>query len=170
MLTQSDRWCLLRTKAGEERRARDQVSRFATEVLLPLVKVRIRRRSRLVESLAPLFPGYLFARLDAERESARLRYTRGLRGFVPSDAQPAEVPGWIINELRERCMRGPVELPGRILARGDRVLIVDGPFQEFEGIFERYIGKRERVAILLSIVNGGARIVLPGRALVAVCQ
>jgi hypothetical protein len=36
-------WYLVRTKAGEERRAHDQVRRVASDILLPLVKVRVRR-------------------------------------------------------------------------------------------------------------------------------
>ncbi|MBV8056443.1 MAG: hypothetical protein JOZ29_18090 [Deltaproteobacteria bacterium] len=154
-------WYLLRTKAGEERRARDQVSRLTPEVLLPLVRVRVRRWGRMTESVAALFPGYIFALFDAEREYSRLRYTRGVRQIVCFGGEAAVVPRWIIGELKHRCASGPVELPTSQLVAGQRVIVIDGPFREFEGIFERHLSGPERVAILLSVMGAGARAVLP---------
>jgi transcriptional antiterminator RfaH len=154
-------WHLLRTKAGEERRARDQVSLSTPEVLLPLVRVRVRRWGRMTESVAALFPGYLFVLCDVERDYSRLRYTRGVRQIVCFGDEAAVVPKWIIDELKLRCANGPVELPVRRLVAGERVIVIDGPFRQFEGIFERHLSGPERVAILLSVMGAGARAVLP---------
>ena len=154
-------WHLLRTKAGEERRARDQVSRLTPEVLLPLVRVRVRRWGRMTESVAALFPGYMFALFDVERDYSRLRYTRGVRQIVCFGDEAAVVPQWIIDELKHRCADGPVELPASRLVVGQRVIVIDGPFRQFEGIFERHLSGPERVAILLSVMGAGARAVLP---------
>jgi transcriptional antiterminator RfaH len=154
-------WYLVRTKAGEERRARDQVSRVASDILLPLVKVRVHRWGRLVDSIAALFPSYLFALFDIECEYSRLRYTRGVREIVCFGGQAAVVPDWIIAELKSRSANGPLELPTRQLVAGERVRVVEGPFKEFEGVFERHLTGPERVAILLSLMGAGARAVLP---------
>lgn len=154
-------WYLLRTKAQEERRAHGSLSRFAPEVLLPLTKVRVRRWGQMVESIAPLFPTYLFALVDLELHYGYVRYARGVRGIVSFGAQPAVVSEWIISELKQRCSRGPVELPRRPLLPKQGVMIIDGLFREFEGIFERYLSGPERVAVLLSVMGCGARVVLP---------
>jgi transcriptional antiterminator RfaH len=115
----------------------------------------------LTESVAALFPGYIFALFDVEREYSRLRYTRGVRQIVCFGEEAAIVPQWIIDELKRRCARGPVELPVCPLMPGQRVIVVDGPFRQFEGIFERHLSGPERVAILLSVMGAGARAVLP---------
>jgi transcriptional antiterminator RfaH len=154
-------WHLLRTKAGEERRARDQVRRLTTEVLLPLVRVRVRRWERMTESVAALFPGYMFAQFNLERDYSQLRYTRGVRQIVCFGEEAAVVPQWIIDELKVRCAHGPVELATRRLVAGERVIVIDGPFRQFEGIFERHLSGPERVAILLSVMGAGRRAVLP---------
>ena len=164
------RWYVLRTKAGEERKAHEQLSLLSTDVLLPLVKVRVRRWSRLVPSVAPLFPCYLFALLVFERDYAQLRYTRGLRGPVLFGAQPAVMPDRIIGELKQRCAGGPVELPRHPLLPSGRVTVIDGPFREFEGIFERHLSGPERVAILLSVMGREARVVLPASMIVPLAQ
>lgn len=161
-----EEWYLLRTKAGEERLAQDQVSRLAAEVLLPLIKVHVRRWNQIVESIAPLFPGYLFARFDLDGEYSRLRYTRGMRGVVCFGEEPAVVPERIIGELKQRCAQGPVELPRRRFSAGERVMVVDGPFRQVEGLFERYLSGAERVAILLSVLGVGARAMVPASMVV----
>jgi transcriptional antiterminator RfaH len=111
----------------------------------------------MVASVAPLFPCYLFARFDFELECARLRYTRGLQGVVCFGDQPAIVPEWLITELKQRCELGPVELPERRLLPGEPVLVVDGPFRDFEGVFDRHLPGTERVAILLRTMGREVR-------------
>jgi len=159
-------WYLLRTKAGEERRARDQVDRIADDVLLPFIKVRVRRYGRMVESVGPLFPCYLFAMFDLEHKYRQVLYTRGVRELPRCGVQAAVVPQGVISELKQRCKDGPLELPKRMLVPCERVRVIDGPFREFEGIFERYLPGSERVAILFSMMGAGARAVLPSSMVV----
>jgi transcriptional antiterminator RfaH len=154
-------WFLLRTNAGKERVALNQVSQVAAEVLLPLIQMNVRRWGKLVKSVGPLFPGYLFAKFDFELHYANVRYARGIRQLISCGSEPAVVPDWIINQLRQRCASGPVEVPRRILTTPEHVTVIDGPFSTFEGMFERYISGRQRVVILLSAMHGGARVILP---------
>lgn len=65
-----------------------------------------------------------------------------------------------------RCR--PLELPKRMLVPDERVMVIDGPFREFEAIFERYLSGQERVAILFSMMGSGARAVLPASMVVPV--
>jgi transcriptional antiterminator RfaH len=162
-------WYLLRTKAGEERKAEGEISRFPAEVLLPLMKVRVRRWSKMVETVAPLFPCYLFVLFDPERDYTRIRFTRGVRELVCFGSYPALVPKWIIEGLKQRCADGPVELPKRRLSAGESVVVVDGPLRELEGIFEQYLSGAERVAILLMLM-GGTRVVLPASKVVSLAS
>jgi transcriptional antiterminator RfaH len=164
----STQWYLLRTKAGEERRAEVQLSRCVADVLAPLMKVRVRRWGRMVESVGPLFPCYLFAKFDLERDYRQVRYAHGVRDLPRFGAEPATVPERVIDELKQRCAGGPVELPKRKLVPDERVKVTDGPFREFEAIFERYLSGQERVAILFSMMGGGARAVLPASMVVPV--
>ncbi len=160
-------WYLLRTKAGQERRVEAQVRRIADEVLLPLTKSRVRRLDRLVESVTPLFPCYLFAWFDFQREWRNLRSVRGLQGMVRFGGEPAVVPECMIGELKQRCAQGPVELVHRAFLPGESVKVVDGPLWDLEGIFERRLSGSERVAILLSLM-GGTRVLLPASMVVSV--
>jgi transcriptional antiterminator RfaH len=154
-------WYLVRTKAGEERRANDHLIRLADDTFLPLMKVHVRRWSKLVESIVPLFACYVFAKFDLERDYKHVCHTSGVRYVVRNGDQPAVVPEWIILDLRARCAEGPIEIPKRELLVGETVRVIGGPFQEFEGIFQRRVSGTERVVILLSAMGAGARVVMP---------
>ena len=122
----------------------------------------------MVESVAPMFPCYLFAKFDFEGQWANIRYTRGLRDVVHFGDRPAVLDEWIAEELARRSAHGPIELPKHEFAPGDRVVVVDGPLREFEGMFEQRLSGSERVAILLSIMGRSARTVLPSQMIAAV--
>jgi transcriptional antiterminator RfaH len=122
----------------------------------------------MTESVAALFPTYMFARFNLERDYGRLRYTRGVRQIVHFGEEPAAVPQWMIDELKDRCANGPIKLASRQLIPGERVVVIDGPLRDFEGVFERDLSGPERVAILLSVMGAGARAVLPARMITRV--
>jgi transcriptional antiterminator RfaH len=158
-------WYLIRTKPGRERWVRDQLRERLPEVFLPLLKGRAPRWGRMVQSIGPLFPCYLFARFNLERSYFNVKYLPGVRGFVCAGADPLVVPVAIIEEIRLRGTGDIVEIPEKPLGSGDRVIVRDGPFRGFEAIFERYMSGAERVAILLSAVeSSGLRVVLPASA------
>ena len=70
----SDQWYLVRTKPGKERWVRDQLSIILPEIFLPMLKARIPRWGKLSVSLMPLFPCYVFARLDLTVHYFEVKY------------------------------------------------------------------------------------------------
>ena len=136
----------------------DQLAGCCTEVFLPL----LRARRRLKVALSPLFPCYLFASFDLRRNYFTVKYTAGVHGLVSAGREPLAVPAAIIEDLKQRCTDGAVELPHKAFGRGERVKVVGGPFRGFDAIFDRYLSSSERVAILLEAVQAqGIRVVLP---------
>jgi transcriptional antiterminator RfaH len=155
-------WYLVRTKAGAERMANERLTRFVDEAFLPLMKVRVRRWSKLVDAIVPLFTCYLFAMFDLDHDYNHVHHTSGVQYVVRSGVWPTAVPQWIVHDLRARCASGPIEIPKRAYVPGEPVRVVGGPFRDFEGIFERNLSGPERVAILLSAMGTGARVVMAG--------
>lgn len=161
-------WYLVHTKSGKERSVRDQLERCLPEVLLPTLKVRVHRWTRLVNTVAPLFPCYLFAAFAAARDLSLVRYTSGVRDVIRAGSEPLMVPPSIVEQLKERCASGPIEMPAKPLQKGEAVIIGEGAFRGFEAIFEQYLSGPNRVAILLSTLAGTPiRVVLPASSLIS---
>ena len=114
-----------------------------------MLKARMPRWGRMTMSVAPLFPCYLFARLDLQINYFEVKYLAGVTGLVSAGADPLVVPEVIISEIRARGIDDVVEIREVPFDSGQPVRVVEGPFRGFEAIFERYLSSTERVAILL---------------------
>jgi transcriptional antiterminator RfaH len=162
----ADEWYLVRTKPGKELWVRDQLSIRLTEVFLPMLRARMPRWGRLSMSIAPLFPCYLFARLDLQQHYFQVKYLAGVSGLVSAGSDPIAVPETIVSEIRSRGVNDVVEIREERYDKGERVRVVEGPFRSLEAIFDRYLSGAERAAILLSTIEtAGVRVVLPAAAL-----
>jgi transcriptional antiterminator RfaH len=160
-------WYLLRTKAGEERKAQQQLHGIVQNTLLPLGKTRVPQNGRVFERIAPLFPCYLFALFSLSMTARKIRYTPGVRALVRFGEQAAIVPQWVVDQLALRCAQGPVELSRNRFSPGDPVRVLDGPFRQLEAVFDGYLSGTERVAVLLSIMSAERRVVMPGAMVAA---
>ncbi len=160
-------WYLVRTKTGKERWVRDQLAQAVPEVFLPMLKAKAPRWGRMAVSIAPLFPCYVFARFDLQRQYFDVKYMAGVRAIVSAGSDPIAVPAAIVSDIRSRGVDDVIEIPDKPIGTGERVVVVEGPFRGFEAIFQRYLAGAERVAILLSAVeSGGLRVVLSASAVV----
>src|ERR1700751_5261342 len=99
-------WYLLQTKRDKERWVTDQLSSILPEVFLPLLEARNPRRGRLVWSLTPLFPCYVFARFDLHARYLDVRYTHGVQDIVSAGYDPLAVPPQVVEEIKRRAANG----------------------------------------------------------------
>lgn len=159
-------WYLVYTKAGKEASVHSQLSEAVQEAFLPTLKVQVHRWGKLVTSVQPLFPCYVFARFVVQCDLRRVGYTYGVRDVVRSGEEPLVVPNSVIDALKDRCARGPVELPVRPLREGEPVAVTNGAFKGFDAVFVHYLSGLQRVAILLSsLTETSIRVVLPASSL-----
>jgi transcriptional antiterminator RfaH len=155
-------WYLIRTKSGLERRVREQLTPELPELFLPLLKTKARRWGMLVDSVVPLFPCYVFALFDIEQRYRLVRYTVGVREVPCVGGEFLAVNDSIIEDLKRRCVHGPIELPDTPIRNGECVQVLRGSFRGLGAVFEGYLAGTERVRILLSsLKNAGPRLVLP---------
>ena len=135
-------WYVLHTKSRFENVVCDGLDKKKIEVFLPKVRVKSKRRDRRLMIHVPLFPGYLFVKSDLNpyRHLDILKTTGAVRLIGTKDG-PVPVSEDTIASLR---IMVSVEQPiatGSRLRKGDRVIVVSGPFAGVSGTFVRYRGK-----------------------------
>jgi transcriptional antiterminator RfaH len=156
------RWYVVQTHARGEHKAAAHLTRQAFEVYLPR-HLKRRRHARRTETVAaPLFPRYLFVRIDVGAQRWRsIQSTIGVARLVCQGEHPLPVHPRVIDDLkRGEDARGFVVLNERPqFAPGDRVRIVDGAFGAQLGLYEGMTGD-ERVAVLLELLGRKVRVKL----------
>jgi transcription antitermination factor NusG len=149
-------WYVLRSKPHKEALVWQQALSHGLETYYPRLKVRpVNPRSRKIK---PYFPGYLFVRADLEQVGlSTFQWMPHALGLVCFGGVPAPVPDELIAGIRQRL--GEIQAAGSELLHrvkpGDRVVIQDGPFAGYEAIFDVRLSGKDRVRVLLQLLNDG---------------
>ena len=153
-----ERWYLVYAKPRQETVARLNLERQGYRVYLPLVRQPRRQKGRMGSIVAPMFPRYLFIRLDRETHDwGPIRSTFGVVSMVRFGQVPAAVPDDLIDLLQAREDETGIQiLPVEQYRRGAKVRIIQGGFSGYEGIFIARSG-RDRVTVLLQVLGRAAR-------------
>jgi transcription antitermination factor NusG len=141
------RWAVLRSQVRRETIAARAVSARGVETYLPWLP-------GARGSAVPLFPGYLFAHVDPDSDDLlRIRSAPGVAYVLPREGTPALLPNLFIESIRAH-ESAAMNAQGGGFRRGDRVLVVSGPFKWVEGLFDRSLSASGRVRVLLDLVHG----------------
>lgn len=148
----SPRWYAIHTHPKQERRAESNVSALGVETFAPKYKSG-RRNPFLLEpgySVKPLFTSYIFARFAMGAAILhKIRYTRGVHSIVSMGEAPVPLDDAVIEIIMSRRDgEGFVKLEGD-LKSGEQVVVGDGLFSGFVGVFDRRMKDATRVMILL---------------------
>ncbi len=144
-------WYLVHTKPRQEDVALANLQRQGYECYLPQMRIeRIRRRKAEIAT-EPMFPRYLFVRLDSSDQGkswSPIRSTLGVSQLVHFGARAAKVDDALVDLLRQREQAMPLDA---MFHTGDSVIITDGPFAGIEAIYQTADADR-RAFILLEIL------------------
>ena len=135
-------WYVLHTKSRFENVVNEGLHKKSIEVFLPKIKVKSKRRDRKLMIQVPLFPGYVFVKTDLHPDNhLDIVKTAGAVRLIGSRQGPVPVPDETIESLRIMVACDSPITTGYHLKKGDRVLVIGGPFVGVTGYFVRYRGK-----------------------------
>ena len=156
-------WYVVYTHPHAEAQALENLKRQGYVAYLPRYR-KWRRHARRREAVAaPLFPGYLFVRMDLSCARWRsINGTFGVNHLVCHGDVPAVVPQAVVDNLQaQEDERGLLPLASLIvLDRGARLRIVDGAFAERIGVYER-MPADGRVILLLDLLGREVKVEVP---------
>ena len=147
-------WYLVYTKPRQEMVALDNLQRQGFQCYLPTLPSEKLRQGMLTVTDEPLFPRYLFIRLDQGDSApswAPIRSTKGVSRLVSFGVEPAKVADSLVEALRAQEASVQTE-PERLFKTGDRVRLTEVPFSGIEGIYQMADGER-RVMVLIEILS-----------------
>ena len=155
------RWYVIYTKPQKEELAQFHLKLRNLEPFFPRIRLPVfSRRQKLI---VPLFPNYLFVRVDFASEFERARWAPGVKCFVSFNDNPVPVEDGVVEYLASRG-----DSSGLIVARpdirsGQEVRICSGPFEGLLGTVEQIPDAKGRVKILMQLLSRQMRVEVPVR-------
>jgi len=145
------RWYALRVKTGQEKIAAIMARNKGFEEFLPLHASRRRWSDRIKAIEVPLFPGYLFCRLDAEKRLPLLTMP-GVMYFVGIGKIPAPIEDVEIEAIQRALRAGFFAEPWPFLEVGRRVRLVEGPLKGLEGLLIK-VRNQHRLVVSVTLLK-----------------
>jgi transcription antitermination factor NusG len=146
-------WYALHVKPHKESTVYDLLQAKGIDAFYPRLKVKpVNPRSRKER---PFFPGYLFVNLDLDEAGASiLHWTEGTYGLIEFGGEPATVPENMIEELKRRLdhLQSHDDQLNNF-SKGDKVRVVEGAFEGYEGVFDLNLPDKDRVQVLMTYLR-----------------
>jgi transcriptional antiterminator RfaH len=144
-------WYVVYTKPHREAQAEMSLRRKGIEVFYP--QLVLPDWSPGVGRSMPLFPSYLFVRVELERRFHDVAWSPGVKRFVGTAGLPAPIGDDVVAFLQ--CNTSP---DGRLRARpalkaGEEVEITSGPFAGLVGIIQDPPDAKGRIKVLMRLLN-----------------
>lgn len=157
------RWYVVETHAKSESKAMFNLRRQGYRAYLPQY-LKHRRHARRTDRVPrPLFPRYLFVKLDIAQEAWRpIQSTFGVVRLILQGDRPAPVPEGVVEDIAaNQNDDGFVAVrPACSYSRGEQVHIGGGAFADQTGLFE-CATDGERVVLLLNLLGREVKVKLP---------
>ena len=156
-------WYVVHTKVRKEQYAEWQLARRGVMTFLPWI---VRPSSVTMDDVVqPLFPSYLFARVDLAAQYWDVLWAPGVHRLVGFGEAPSFIDDEVIDFLRARAGQDGVVRMFPVFREGDRVRIKQGPLAGLVGIIERPCGGKGRVRVLMELLRRQTHVEVPERLL-----
>lgn len=156
------RWYVVHAYSGYEKKVaaalRERIGlsgldeRFG-DVLVPTEEVVEMRGGQKRKSERKFFPGYVLIQMELDDDTWHLvKETPRVMGFIGGKAdKPAPITEKEANIILQRVASGDKPKPKTLFEPGEMVRVVDGPFNDFNGVVEEvnYEKNRLHVAVLI---------------------
>jgi len=126
---------------------------LVSEVIVPEETVVELVRGQKKTTKRKFFPGYILVKMSLTDESWHLiKNTPKITGFVGDKRNPAAVPESEIQRMTNRISEGASRPKSKVnFSEGEKVRVVDGPFNNFNGVIEDINADKGKLRVLVSI-------------------
>ncbi len=146
-------WYVVHTKLGNEHRVETNLSNQEIEVFLPLLESFGYSSGKMVQKIKPLFPNYLFAKLDIDLHYYKVKWTRGVNKILGNGSGPLPISEKVIQTIKERMGENNLVRLDDGLMQGTVVQFTSGPFKDLMGVFDKKMSDGKRVKVLLNLIG-----------------
>ena len=146
-------WYVIQTKLGNESRVEINLSNQGIETFLPRYKSYQYLQEGMIQKIKPLFPNYIFAKLDLNLHYSKVKWTRGVSKVLGFGNGPIPISEKVVKTIKDRIGKDNLVKLEEEWKEGDIVQIASGHFKGLMGVFQKRMSDKGRVRILLSMLG-----------------
>jgi transcriptional antiterminator NusG len=156
------KWYVVHTYSGYEHKAKAALeerikslgrSEAFGEVLVPAEKVVELVKGRKKTSSRKFFPGYILVNMVLNDDTWHVvKATPKVTGFVGDARNPSPISESEVYEITQQMAEGAARPKPKVqFEAGESVKVIDGPFQDFNGVVEDVKADKGKLRVLISI-------------------
>lgn len=152
-------WFVARLKPNGFVTAKLNLQKQGYRTFMPMRETEVRHARKVKAVMRPFFPGYIFVSFDPEIAQWRvINSTYGVSGLIMRGVNSPQMASLDLMEpLLARCGECDLVLPSEILAPGDVVKVINGPFKDIIATIES-LSNSDRIAVLLDLMGRATRV------------
>jgi transcriptional antiterminator NusG len=156
------RWYVVHTYSGYENKVKQALEEKTRslgleekieDVLIPSESIVEMVKGERKTSKRKYFPGYILVHMELDDQTWHVvKGTPKVTGFIGSRTEPAVIPDEEVEQIKRQMAEGQEKpRPKYSFEKGDSVLVVDGPFINFNGTVEEVRPDKGKLRVLVSI-------------------
>ena len=156
------KWYIVHTYSGFENKVQKSLEerirtldkeKFFGQIVVPTEQVIELRGGHKKTTSRKFFPGYILVQMILNEETWHIvRNTAKVTGFIGGDVKPTPIPDEEADKIIHQIEEGVNSpKPKYRFEEGDEVRVIDGPFNNFQGIVEEVKPDKETLRVLISI-------------------
>lgn len=156
------KWYALQAFAGYERKVKalieeqlvlNNMTELVGEIFIPTEEVTTKKGNRTRTQKVTYYPGYIFILMDlTDNLSHVLRDVPRVTGFIGDQKNPLPVSTEEIMNIKGQIEDGvkQAEIDSTFTV-GQKVVVIEGPFAEFNGVIDQVDVEHSKLVVLVSI-------------------
>lgn len=156
------KWYVVHTYSGFESKAKQALEErikstgkgdFFGQILIPQENVVELVQGEKKTTTRKFFPGYIFVQMVLNDDTWHLvKNTPKITGFVGGTKRPPAVPDKEVTHLTSQISEGKLRPKMKTtFEKGESVRVIDGPFQNFNGLVDEVKPDKGKLRVLVSI-------------------
>jgi transcriptional antiterminator RfaH len=151
-------WAVVNTQPHREHIAVENLERQEFIPYCPLIKRRRSHARRVTYTLRPLFPGYVFVKINPNEGRWRpMLSTFGVRSIVRCGSELSLLDDNFVQAIRAREVDGVIARPESPFRIGQEVRMSGGAFDGLVGTIIA-LHERERLTVLMQMLGGAVKV------------
>lgn len=156
------KWYIVHTYSGFENKVKKNLEErikslgqeeYFGRILVPTEQVVELKKGQKKTSSRKFFPGYILVQMKLNDETWHtVKNTAKVTGFVGGEVSPTPIPDEqaerVISQMEEGVVRPK---PRYQFEERDEVRVIDGPFNNFQGVVEEVKPDKEKLRVLITI-------------------